>query len=283
MLTVMNVFITGGTGYIGRRTIKALVRGGHEVTALARNDNGAELVSQLGATPVHGELTDLDVLRDAAKQADGVIHLAQHRGDEVVEADRAAAKAMQEAGGVYVHTGGTWVYGDTGGVVGEDGPLNPPAIVAWRLDNEREVVGRGGIVIMPGLVYGDNAGLIEACFAEPARENGVVRYIGDGQNHWGLVHVDDIADLYVRALNARPGSVYIGVGDARPTMIQVAEALAQGLRVKAAPVSLDEARVRMGPIADAFALDQRLTSARAQADLGWRPQYNDPLNDLAQR
>jgi uncharacterized protein YbjT (DUF2867 family) len=47
----MEVFVTGGSGYIGRPTIAALRRGGHEVTALVRGEQAAPLVAALGATP----------------------------------------------------------------------------------------------------------------------------------------------------------------------------------------------------------------------------------------
>jgi nucleoside-diphosphate-sugar epimerase len=58
----MKVFVTGGSGYIGRPTIGALRRRGHNVTALVRGDRAAEVVAGLGATPVTGTLRDLDVL-----------------------------------------------------------------------------------------------------------------------------------------------------------------------------------------------------------------------------
>jgi hypothetical protein len=37
----------------------------------------------------------------------------------------------------------------------------------------------------------------------------------------------------------------------------------------------------MGPIADAFALDQQFTADRAREDLGWTPAHTDPLAVLA--
>ncbi|WP_089106931.1 hypothetical protein [Streptomyces hyaluromycini] len=40
--------------------------------------------------------------------------------------------------------------------------------------------------------------------------------IGDGSHHWALVQVDDIAELYVLALNAPAGSVYAGVSQNLP-------------------------------------------------------------------
>ncbi|MGW4873161.1 LysR substrate-binding domain-containing protein [Streptomyces chartreusis] len=89
----MRVFLTGGSGYIGRATIGALLRHGHTVEALARNDRAAETVSALGATPVPGGLRDPGVLNAAAARAEAVVHLAQAAtGDE----DLAAATAMQD-------------------------------------------------------------------------------------------------------------------------------------------------------------------------------------------
>ena len=177
---------------------------------------------------------------------------------------------MLSAGRPYVHTGGAWVYGDTDGVADEDAPQNPPAIVAWRAENERLVLEAGGRLVMPGLVYGGHAGLIEQFFAPSPR------WIGEGENRWPLVHRDDIADLYVRALAAPAGARYLGVGPGEPTLREVVAALGGS-----SSISLDDALTSMGPIAEAFALDQRFTSARAREDLGWTPQHTAPLGELA--
>jgi nucleoside-diphosphate-sugar epimerase len=269
----MQVFITGGTGYIGQATIKALTAAGHSVTALVRDR--VDRVTRLGATPVTGALTDTDVLRDAAKHADGVIHLAVARDGDAVAVDRAAQAAMQEGTGRFVDTGGTWAYGDTDGVVDESAPFKVLDFMAWRLANEELVLERGGVVLFPGLVYGSGTGLIEQFYARQP-----VPYIGTGENHWSLVHVEDIADLYVRALHATPGSVYIGVGDIHPTQREAAFALARRLGTTTESVDRERAREWMGPLADAFALDQRLSSAKAKKELGWQPKHNNPLGDL---
>lgn len=47
----MRVFLTGGSGYIGRSVVPALLRHGHDVTALARSAASAAAVTALGATP----------------------------------------------------------------------------------------------------------------------------------------------------------------------------------------------------------------------------------------
>lgn len=283
----MKVFLTGGSGYVGRPTVRALVSHGHDVTALARSAASADVVTQLGAQPVHGALTDTDVLREAAASADAVIHLGVEYSDDTALVDRNAAEALQDGlgdRGPYVHTGGVWVYGNTDGVVGEDAPLNPPRITSWRAANEERVLAHGGhpVIVMPGLVYGHHAGLIEMFFAGPARTAGAVPVIGDGANHWALVHADDIAELYVLALGAAPKSVYAGVSGQNVPLADIVESLthAEGIPGRIERLTEAEAEARMGPIAEAFALDQRLTPDRARRELSWTPRHLDALTEL---
>ena len=75
------------------------------------------------------------------------------------------------------------------------------------------------------------------------------------------------------------GSVYLGVGGVNPTAKEVAEALAHGagLDGKTVSITLEQARAEMGPVADAFALDQQFTPAKARRELGWEPRHTDPL------
>jgi nucleoside-diphosphate-sugar epimerase len=283
----MKVFLTGGSGYIGQATIEALVRHGHEVTALARSDRATEIVTGLGAKAVLGDLTDLSVLRAAASAADGVLHLGWS-AERSAEVDLAAAEALLDGlggRGPYVHTGGVWVYGDTEGLVDEDAPKNPPEVTAWRLENEARVLATEGsrpVLVMPGVVYGRGSGLLEYFFVEPARKTGAVQVIGDGTNHVTLVHVDDIAELYVLALGAPAGSVYGGVAENLPfATIAPALAAAAGVPGKVEQISFAAAYEQMGVIAGAYALDQQLTSDRARRELGWEPKHLDAVADLA--
>ena len=101
-------------------------------------------------------------------------------------------------------TSGVWVYGSAppGEVLDEDSEPHPVRIYSWRPALEREVLRAGGTVIRPGMVYGRGGGPMNQ-FADMADEYGVPRHVGDGRNHWSMVHVDDLADLYVLLLKAR--------------------------------------------------------------------------------
>jgi nucleoside-diphosphate-sugar epimerase len=289
----MNVFITGGSGYIGAATIRALVAADHTVIALARSDSSAARVAEAGAKPVIGGLDDHQVLREAAAAADGVIHVGQARGQDTAAVDAAAAAALQDGvgAGPYVHTGGTWVYGDTHGIVDETAPFAAPPIVAWREANERLVMARartGGrpVLVMPALVYGHGQGLLYELLVGPGRTLGAVPYIGEGRNHVALVHVDDVADLYVRALAAAPGSIYAGTNGQYLEARDLAASLshAAGLGGATQSVTLEELRDALGPFgaaADALALDQMITNAKASSELGWVPRHVDALGEIA--
>ena len=124
----MQVLITGGSGYLGRATVRALQRHEHQAVALARSDDADRCVRALGASVVRGGLTDLDVLHKTALDVDAAIHLAQDYGPDSAHVDLRAATAIQDGLGPrpYVHTGGVWVYGNTDSAVERRQPKRHP-------------------------------------------------------------------------------------------------------------------------------------------------------------
>lgn len=74
----MRVFLTGGTGFIGRALVAALLRRGWAVTALVRDPDGeaAAGLRASGATVARGDIVDAASMRDAMAGADAVIHNA---------------------------------------------------------------------------------------------------------------------------------------------------------------------------------------------------------------
>lgn len=283
----MRVFVTGGSGYLGREVVSALVAAGHSVLALARSDEAGDAVESLGALAVRGELGDGEALATVAGAVDAAIHLGIAATDTAA-VDAAAAAALQDGLGTkpYLHTSGAWVWGSQPRVVDEDAPHSPPALTAWRTANEGRVLARarsGGhpVIVAPGVVYGHGRGLPVRALVAPGRAAGEVWSIGTGQQHWSLVHVEDVAALYLAALGAPRGRVYAAVTEHQPvTSIATALAVAAGDREVRA-VSADEAAARLGGLAAALAMDNRVSGDRARRELGWVPRHPDALATLA--
>src|ERR1700751_2034167 len=191
----MKVLITGGSGYLGQATIRALQRHGHPAGALARSHDADRVVPDLGATVVRGGLTDLDVLHKTAIDVDAAIHLAHDYGPDTAGVDLRAATALQDGLGSrpYVHTGGVWVYGNTEGGVDEPAPQAPPPVTAWGGANERRILERTGggghpVLVMPGVVYGHGGGLIGRFIGAPGHAGGA-HFLGTGENQRAIAQV----------------------------------------------------------------------------------------------
>src|ERR1700704_4761137 len=118
----MRIFLTGATGYIGAAVLDALVRGGHDVTALVRDNEKARRVAKRGGHPVIGNLADPDSFRGSADAQDGYVHAAfdssSGRGPAIdqaaLETILAAARRPRTAGATVpptrfvIYTSGVW-------------------------------------------------------------------------------------------------------------------------------------------------------------------------------
>jgi nucleoside-diphosphate-sugar epimerase len=284
----MRIFLTGATGYIGAAILDALVRNAHDVTALVRDNEKAAHVTARGGYPVIGNLADPESFRVAAEAQDGYIHAARDSSPTAAPAiDRVALEAMvtaakrpRTAGAktpgsrFIIYTSGAWVLGSTPDPAAEDAPINPAAIVSWRPEHEQFVLGAAGsglrsVVVRPGIVYGGGSGIVGDLFKSAS--NGLVRVVGDGNNHWPLVYDRDLADLYVRLAAGEDASgVYHANDEGDERVNDIVSAISPYLPVRpdVRHVPIEEARSKMGAYADALALDQIVRSPRARA-LGW--------------
>lgn len=285
----MNVLLTGASGYIGSAVAERLRAAGHSVTGLARSEVTTARLTAAGVRPVRGDFALPSTVADAARESDGVISMATTY-DPAVDGPAVDAILDTLAGSdkPFVYTSGVWSQGDTGGaVVDEDSPVHPIPLVAWRQvveDRVRAGAKRGvrTVVIRPAIVYGRGGG-IPAGFVESALKEGAARFVGTGDNRWPFVHVDDLADLYLLALERAPaGTVLIAADGPSIAVRDVAAAASRGAgkdgRTVATP--LDQARREMGKYADALALDQQVSGRRARELLGWRPHHPGALEDL---
>jgi nucleoside-diphosphate-sugar epimerase len=307
----MQVFLTGASGYIGNAVARALRRAGHEVLGLVRSSEAAAQLWSDEVRPIIGDLKSPESYATAARNAEVLVHAAE---DPVAgpSLDRAVIEhLLLNARGAgrertVVYTSGVWIYGDTrGGRVTESSALDPLPEVAWRPEHEALVLHASSelvstIVLRPGCVYGGRAGMTAAWFE--GAQKGRIRVVGDGGNRWAMVHVEDLALAYVKAIRARPRREVFNVTDrSRFTVREMAEAAARAVaragdpagadfgRTVAVPVpvpvavveswALAEARLKLGPYADALALDQHVDSGKAVRMLDWNPVFGGFADD----
>lgn len=276
------MLLTGATGYIGSSVLTALIARGHDVTAPVRSEDKAAGVRERGGDALVVDLGDRARLVPLLRDADGVIHLASD-GDDPEGFDRGFAEAAIEAlagsGTPYVHTGGCWVYGAGGSIAETDG-FDPPALTAWRpgVIALLEQADLPTTVIHPGIVYGHGQGLVTMATDGAKDDDGRIRLVGDGSQHWTTVHVDDLADLYVAVLEAGSGfGDVLGVSGQNPTMAEIAAATGSETVAEDAATT----RERLGDaFAEALLLDQRATGDKARSIVGWRPARPALLEEL---
>ena len=113
--------------------------------------------------------------------------------------------------------------------------------------------------------------------------NGLVRVVGDGNNHWPLVYDRDLADLYARlAANQDASGIYHANDEGDERVNDIVSAIRPYVSVKpdVRYVPIEEARSKMGAYAEAMALDLVVRSPRARA-LGWSPTLHSVAGNAA--
>ncbi|MBI2945735.1 MAG: NAD-dependent epimerase/dehydratase family protein [Candidatus Wallbacteria bacterium] len=279
----MNVFLTGASGYIGRAVARRLVAAGHRVTALTRSPGAAAAAQEVGAIPFVGEMGEPVSWQAMAWSHDAAVHIAQEHSSDGPAKDALAIETFIKASMVgrsraLIYTSGVWVLGNTPDAPADERASTAGAaqVSAWRSYHETLVLRARSdqlrtVVLRPGIVYGGRGGLVDLFF-ETARDEGAAAFIGDGSNRWSLVHLEDLAELYVLLLEGQASGVYHAVDSAPMTVRNIATACSQaaGAHGSVRSVPLAEARSSMGAMADALVMDQAVT-APASAALGWSP------------
>jgi len=214
---VSRVFVTGGSGVVGRALVERLVTGGDEVVALARSRPAEETVRSLGAQPVRGDIFDEDALASGMSGCSviynvaGVNTLCVEDPEPMLRANvdgppvvvRAAARAGV---GRFVHTSSAATIGEASGVVGrEDTPHR-----GWYLSTYERSKTEGERAVFEA---GRDAGVDVVCVNPssvqgPGRSGGTARFLLaylDGRlkvfvpTNVSLVDIADCAEGHVLA------------------------------------------------------------------------------------
>lgn len=278
----MRIFITGAAGFIGTATTRELIANGYEVLGLARSDANAAALETLGAKVHRGSLQDLESLRKGARETDGTIHLAfihdfskfAENGQIDKRAIEAMGDALEGSNKPFIVTSGTGLVAPGKLATEDKRPANPhvprvseQAGLAYAPRGVRAMAVR-----LPQVHGADGkAGLI-TYLLDIARQKGVVAYVGDGSNRWAAAHRLDVARLYRLALEkGATDGIYHAVAEEGVPMRQIVDVLGRASGLSVRSIQEDEAAAYFGPLAMFAGLDMPASSARTQAELGWKP------------
>jgi nucleoside-diphosphate-sugar epimerase len=288
----MKVALTGATGFIGSHVLTDLYKHGHDVTALVRDDDQADVVASRGATPTVVDLYDRPTVVRILSDADGAIHTASPGDATSANLDSAVVDAAIDAyagtGKSFIEISGLWIYGANTSIT-EDSPFQAPALVAWKEPIERRVLGvkdMRGVVVVSGVAYGDGGGGIPGLLlGSPRDDQGNLIMLGTGQQHWATVHVADLADFFRRVLEHDAARGYYVIGNGlNQTVAELTEAAAVAAGASGAiPGSEEDARGRLGDyFAEVLLLDQGTTAAKARTELDWSPSHPGLVEEFRQ-
>jgi nucleoside-diphosphate-sugar epimerase len=315
----MKILVTGATGFVGSAVARRLTQQGHTVLGLSRSVGAAARVEAAGLTPVHGDFGDPATLAEPASQVDAVVSTAsigQVEGTaDGFTKDRDAVAAMTAAlrdlGKPFIFTSGSAIFGVF--TKGEASPTKfeenhpvplPPSIfappeagvpqpliegfsgsMAPRAETEMAVLKATdirGIVIRPGLIYGEGKGYDLPNLIALARKHSAAPYLGAGGVRQGFVHIDDLVDLYMLALERGPaGSMLHAVTD-EVALGNLAQAVSRldGAQGRTESLSLMQMYARGSGRGVSLSVNKRLASDKTRQLVGWSPKRYDILEDV---
>jgi nucleoside-diphosphate-sugar epimerase len=287
----MNVFIAGGSGAIGVPLVRALVAGGHQVTALTRSSSKEPMLRALGATPAVADALDATALRRVvvAAHPTHVIHqlTALPQGGPKTAHELAPTNRLRVEGTRNLIDAAAEA-GVKRFVVGSFAPLAAatpglPSQVDEATDAIRSMESQlldanarhlfEGIILRYGFFYGAENAMTKQMIAL-ARRRMLPTVRGD-QGLLPPIHLEDAASATIAALeHGTPGSTYDIVDDHPVSMSEMARTIAEAVGGKK-PFAIPSWLPKLvAPyMAQVLSVRLPLSNAKARAELGWRPMY----------
>jgi len=284
----MKVFVTGVTGYIGGSVAERLVASGYQVVGLVRSKEKVPLLKDRGIEPVLGNLDDSEILTNAAHAADAVIHAASadHPGSVVT-----LVAALERSGKTLICTTGSGIVVDSADgeyvssvIFAEDTyfepvPFRRPRVAMNRFVREAAIdKGIRPVVICPSMIYGKGRGLQPDSDQLPklialSKQVGAGVYFGKGLNRYSNVHIDDLVDLYLLALEKAPGGSFFFAENGNASFKEIAEMISRslGLGGKTVSLSAEDLARQYGDAGRYGITSNSLVSAVNARRLGWSP------------
>ncbi|KAJ1723348.1 hypothetical protein LPJ53_002296 [Coemansia erecta] len=211
-----SALILGANGYIGKETARAFARSGYRVYGLVRSEEKGAGLALDEIVPVVGDVTIPSTYQEYLDKVDVVVDTSfSYTSDPVkhtytlFDAIKQAASKRAANGGslTFVYTTGIWLYGDVGYEgISQDSVVSPLPELKWRPQTEQDAINLAPnvrtVVVRPGMVYGRSGGFSGRFFS--GIETGSISLPKNLQNALPTIHVDDLAEFYVKAAEKSP-------------------------------------------------------------------------------
>jgi nucleoside-diphosphate-sugar epimerase len=305
----MRIFLTGGTGYIGRALARRLAGAGHEVRALVRATSKVGPLQELGIATFVGDIGDRYSMREAMSGADWVIHAAadldpgapaeRMRTANVQGSENVASLAFKLGVGRFLSVSSIAWYGgspaDGSPATEESPPIQPfPSLYSVTKHSGEQAIqewAKRGLrvnTVYPSLVYGP-PGKKEGSnfFLRQILKGRIPAVVGaDRKASW--VYLDDLVDGMLKVMDKAPaGRGYLMTGDVttvrelidrvsrlggrRPPRLNLPIGVAHALMLAAIPVfKLSGRRPPLAPEQlQSLSRHWAFDDTRARTELGW--------------
>jgi len=236
VITLMSttVFVLGANGYIGQAVAINFRKAGYKVYGLIRDNSKGKFLRQHEVITVVGDVSEPAPYKHHLKDADIVVDTVGDTNLKLFDLVSELAKTRVKKP-IFIWTSSILAHGDSPHIVDETHECTPSAILQPRLKVEKKVLQSHhvrGVVIRPGIVYG-GAGVSYANTAFGVKEDEDLVLFGRPDKRWSWVHVEDLADAYIRVAKAGyvvDGELFDIAGPWAPTYeeFRVAAATAAG-------------------------------------------------------
>ncbi|MBI3173177.1 MAG: UDP-glucose 4-epimerase GalE [Chloroflexi bacterium] len=308
----MNIFVTGGAGYIGSATAEALLKAGHTVTVYDSLVTGHRAAVPAGAKFIHADLGDADALSQAltAERYDAVMHFAAfiEAGESMKDPGRFfknnfgnSLQLMETAvrAGVkrFVFSSTAAVYQSSEEPLSEDSPIGPTNVYGHTklmteqaLEWYRQIHGLHVGVLryfnacgaLPGRgeAHQPESHLIPRVLqialgqAESATIYGTDYPTPDGTCIRDYIHLGDLVSAHLLTLDALGGRDKLVYNVGSGNGYSVREVIEAARAVSGQPIPAVEQPRRPGDSARLVA-----SSRRIREELGWKPEH-DNIHDI---
>jgi len=194
----VKILVTGGTGFIGPKIVRALGEAGHDVRALVRDPRRG---AALGCELAEGDITDPESLRRAVDGCDAVVHLVAIITGRPGDFERVMTEGTTELAEAAAAAGvRRFVLMSALGTSEETKDLVPYYRAKWEMEQTVKGSGIPYTIFRPSFVFGADGGALQQ-FLRIARLAPVTPIVGPGTQRLQPIWADDVAAHFAASVD----------------------------------------------------------------------------------